>query len=325
MGLHMLLKSVGLGIVLLLISVDVAGQLQSLPPELRRAARNPDAEAYRQIQIQRAMERQQRMAMRQAEADARASAQLPRDKAPSLTEEDRKRIKALLTPNPEDIFANQELLKSPGTGIFRLYPNSNCESRMQVRVDGDCARHVPGGSVYSFRPGAITPDIHFNDGWLIGDSFFSQIIVASIGDVPLLGLEATASQLRFLTSFEPAADVPGARGQYASLLKGIESDGVRYSKYVRPQLGTTYAMRIIAYRNGNNLERRMAREGVGPDHPVMMFKKLEDEDNRVDLLVAFRIVRRGEDGNLTIVWKELDRKKSPVLRFAQDEEMTDLK
>jgi len=324
MRLHVALKSVGLGIVLLLITVDVAAQLQSLPPDLRRTPRNADEAAYRQIQIQRAMEARQRMAMRQAETEARQSVQPPHEKLPTLTEADRKRIKALLTPNPDDIFANQELLKQPGTGIFRLFPNSNCESRMEVRVDGPCANHVPGGSSYSFRPGAITPDIHFNDGWLIGDSFFSQIIVARIGDVPLVGLEASASQLRFLTSFEPASEIPGARQQFATIMKGIDADGVKYSKGSQPELGATYAMRIVAYRNGNNLERRMAREGVGPDHPVMMFKKLE-EDNRVDLLVAFRIVRREEDGNLTIVWKELERKKSPVLRFAQDEEMTDLK
>jgi len=323
MRLHGALKSVGLGIVLLLITFDVAAQLQSLPPDLRRAPRNPDEAAYRQIQIQRAMEARQRMAMRQAETEARQSAQPPREKLPTLTEADRKRIKALLTPNPDDIFANQELLKQPGTGIFRLFPNSSCESRMEVRVDGPCANHVPGGSSFSFRH-AITPDIHFNDGWLIGDSFFSQIVLAQIGDVPLVGLEARASQLRFLSSFEPASDIPGARQQFAMILKGIDADGIKYSKGAQPQLGMTYAMRIVAYRNGNNLDRRMAREGVGPDHPVMMFKKLE-EDNRIDILVGFRVVRREEDGNLTIVWKELERKKSPVLRFAQDEEMTDLK
>ena len=319
------LKSIGLITVFLLMTVDLVGQLQSLPADLRRAPRNPDEAAYRQIQIQRAMERQQRAAMRQAEAEARASAEPPREKPPSLTEEDRKRIKALLTPNPEDIFANQALLEQPGTGIFRLFPNSSCESRTEVRVDGPCAKHVPGGSSYSFRPGAITPDIHLNEGWLIGDSFFSQIVVARIGDVSLVDLAATAPQLRFLSSFEPANDIPAAKQQYASLLKGIESDGVRYSKYVMPEIGTTFAMRIVAYRNGNNLVRRMTMPGVGPDHPVMMFKKLEEEDNRFDVLVAFRIVRRAEDGNLTIIWKELNRKKSPVLRFGQDEEMTDLK
>ena len=323
MRLHVAL-SVGLGVVLLLITVDVAGQLQSLPPELRRAPRNADEAAYRQIQIQRAMEIRQRAAMRQAEAEARQSVQLPREKPPTLTEEDRKRIKALLTPNPDDIFANQDLLKEPGTGIFKLFPNSNCESRMEVRVDGPCSRHVPGGSSYSFRSGAITPDIHFNDGWLIGDSFFSQIVIAQIGDLPLVGLEAAASQLRFLSAFEPASDIPAARQQFVSIMRGIDSGGVKYSKGVLPQLRTTYAMRIVAYKNGNNLERRLAKDGIGPDHPVRMFQKLE-EDNRVDLLVAFRIVRKEDDGNLTIVWKELERKKAPVLRFGHDEEMSDLK
>ncbi|HKP69321.1 MAG TPA: hypothetical protein VJV05_08555 [Pyrinomonadaceae bacterium] len=262
--------------------------------------------------------------MRQAEVDARSSAQLPREKPPTLTEDERNRIRTLITPNVSDVIENQDVLSQPGTGIFRLFPNSNCESRMEVRVDGPCARHVPGASSYSFRSGAITPDLHFNDGWLIGDSFFSQIVIARIGNLPLVNLASSANELSFLNTFEPAPDIPSARLQYASILKGIESDGVKYSKGVLPQMGMTYAMRIVAYRNGNNLERRMAKEGVGPDHPVMMFKKLE-EDNRADLLVAFRIVRKEEDGNITIVWKELSRRKAPTLRFAQDEEMSDLK
>lgn len=316
--------NIALVIVSLLLTVDVVGQLQSLPPDLRRQPRNPDEAAYRQIQIQRAMESQQRAAMRQAENEARQSIQPPHEQAPSLTEADRKRIKALLTPNPDDVLANQELLKMSGTGIFKLFPNSNCESRMSVRVDGECARHVPGGSSYSFRDGAITPDLHFNDGKLIGDSFFSQIIVARIGDIPLLDLQASSSQVSFLNAFEPALDVPAARQQFALLLKGIESEGVRYSKVVLPEVGTTYAMRIVAYKNGNNVTRRLATGSYAPDHPIMMFQKLE-EDNRADLLVAFRIVRREDDGNITIVWKELKHKKSPVLSFGHDEELTDLK
>ena len=317
-------RGFALVVFLLILITSAFSQLQSLPPELRRAPRNPDEAAYRQVQIQRTIEAQQRQAMRQAEANARASATLPREKLPSLTEEDRKRIEALLTPNPDDVAANKKLLDQSRTGIFRLFPNSDCETRRQIRVDGNCANHVPGGSSYSFRPGALTPDIHFNNGLLVGEGFFAQSIMTELGDMPILELEASAVGFRFLKDFVPAPDFTGARDQYAKIHGGITSDGKTYSNNALPKLNTTYAIRIIAYRNDNNLLRRMPREGTTVDNQVMNFRTVQS-DNRFDLLVAFRIIRREADGNLTLVWKELSRKKSPAITFDRDQELADLK
>lgn len=308
----------------LLLLLDAFGQTQSLPPDLRRTPRNPDEAAYRQIQIQRTLEAQQRQAMRDAERNARATVTLPREKLPRLTEKDRKRIEALLTPNPEDVAANEALLDQPRTGIFRLFPNSDCESKRQIRVDGECANHVPGGSSYSFRSGALTPDIHFNNGLLIGEGFFSLAIVTELGDVPLLDLESSARGLAFLTGFEPSEDLLGARRQYAEIHKGIESGGKAYSNIATPKVNVTYAIRIVPYRNDNNLLRRTETEGITPDSAVNSFQTVQ-ADNRFDLLVAFRIVRREADGNLTVVWKELDRRKSPLITFAKNEKLSDLK
>ena len=308
----------------LLLIASAFGQTQSLPPDLRRTPRNPDEAAYRQIQIQRTLEAQQRQAMREAEASARASATLPRERLPKLTEKDRERIESLLTPNAVDVNNNKKLLDQDRTGIFRLFPNSNCETRRQIRVDGECANHVPGGSSYSFRGGAVTPDLHFNNGFLVGEGFFSYSILAEIGDKSLLELNDSASELRFLKNYDPADTFAKARVQYEEIHKGIASDGKTYSNTVTPKLDTTYAIRIVAYRNGNNLAKRMATEAATPDSPVMSFSMVQ-ADNRFDLLVAFRIIRRESDGNLTILWKELARQKSPVITFDKDEKLSDFK
>lgn len=317
-------RGLSLGALLLLTIVSAAAQTQNLPPHLTRPPRTADEAAYRQIQIQRTIEGQQRQAMRDAERNARSSVSFPREPLPKLTEADRKRIAALLTPDPADVAANQELLQQERTGIFRLFPNSNCETKRQIRVDGDCSNHVPGGSSYSFRSGALTPDIHFNNGKLVAEGFFSQMIVTALGDVPLMKAGEASEKIQFLNSFVPAKDFAGAREQRAEILKGVVANGITFSNAVLPKLDMTYVMRIVAYRNGNNLVRRLPPEGLSSDSPVVNFQIVQ-ADNRYDLVVAFRVIRRETDGNVTIVWKELSRKKSPVITFEREEALSDFK
>src|SRR5688572_16671426 len=87
-------------VVQLLIAGVCTAQLANLPPHLRRTTSNPDQEAYRQIQIQRTLEAQQRAAMRQAEREARDSAKI-KEVMPSVSAADMKRIEQLLTPHPD--------------------------------------------------------------------------------------------------------------------------------------------------------------------------------------------------------------------------------
>ena len=300
------------------------GQTQNLPPNLRTTPRNPDEAAYRQIQIQRAIDAQQRTAMKDMEDNARRTARLPGETIPELSAKDRKRIEALLAPNKDDLEMYKDFLDQDRTGIFRLFPNSNCESGGVIRVDGECINHVPGGSSYSFRGRATTPDIFFNNGLLAAEGFFSQSLLTSLGDVPIESVSPLTEGVGYLRDFEPAIDLESARKQRAEIVRGIEADGVRYSNLAKPRVGGTYAIRIVAYRNGNNLIRRLPKEGTTRESPVFKFAKVQ-EDNRSDLLVAFRIIRQEADGNITIVWKELAKKRSPEINFKDGEEMSDIR
>ncbi|HEY2847765.1 MAG TPA: hypothetical protein VGI80_08100, partial [Pyrinomonadaceae bacterium] len=94
-----------------------------------------------------------------------------------------------MAPDPADVAANKELLREPHIGIFKVYPDADCESAHQIKVDGECAGHVPGGSTYSFRWRAIGKDIKFNHGRLVGDGFFAQTIITELGDITLSGLD----------------------------------------------------------------------------------------------------------------------------------------
>ena len=179
-------RAVILATALVFLPVQAAfAQTQNLPPNLRTTPRNPDEAAYRQIQIQRTLDAQQRTAMKEMEDNARATAKFPGEKLPEMSEKDRRRIEALLAPDPEDLLTYKEFLDQDRTGIFRLFPNSDCETQGIIRIDGECQNHVPGGSSYSFRGRATTPDIFFNNGLLAAEGFFSQEVMTSLGDIAI--------------------------------------------------------------------------------------------------------------------------------------------
>ena len=64
----------------------------------------------------------------------------------------------------------------------------------------------------------------------------------------------------------------------------------------------TYALRVIAYRG--NLYKVFNR---------FRYDVLRG-DNRIDLTLAFRVLRKEKDGSLLILWKELKRGESPKLK-----------
>lgn len=296
-------------------------QLQNLPPHLRRTASNPDQEAYRQIQIQRTLDAQQRTAMRRMEEDARASAAV-KEVMPSVSAADLKRIENLLRPHPEDLQKYKSFLDLDRTGIFKLFPQSDCDEARIVRVDAECANSVPGGSRYSFRAGSKTPDIHYLNDLLYVKGFFALHLISNIGDVAIESLVPGDKFLKPLSEFVPSSDFDGARSQSADLEEGLILGGQRYADRAEVSLDSTYLLRIVTYKNGNNLQRRLARSTASLDDPVLSFEKLLT-DNRLDLIVAFRIVRKDEYGNLTLIWRELGRKKPPTITFTDEQTMAD--
>ncbi len=296
-------------------------QIQNLPPNLRRAASNPDQDAYRQIQIQRTLDAQQRTAMRRAEEEARASAKVP-ERMPSVSPEDLKRIERLLTPAAEDLQRYKAFLDLDRTGIFKLFPHSACEETRIVRVDGECSNSVPGGSRYSFRAAANTPDIHYLNDRLYVKGFFAHHLLANIGDIPIEKLVIGDKFLTPLTEFVPSPDFDGARAQSSDIENELTLGGNVYSNTASIDLNSTYLLRIIAYKNGNNLQRRLDRAAPGENDPLRGFEKLLT-DHRMDLTVAFRIIRKDENGNLTIVWREMNRRKPPVITFPDDQSLAD--
>lgn len=226
------------------------------------------------------------------------------------TKDQEKRLK----PDAEDVARFAGFLKQSKTGIFRLINDLGCESNVYViRADENCRNSIPGGSFYSFREKEYTTiylsDLRLKDGLLISDGILSQNILVRLGDVPLENLSIVSEGMRYLTEFVPEVTSSRATKQYIEIVKGVRADKYEYRKVIPAILDNTYAIRIIAY-HGN-----VYRNFRG------WFFDLISGDNRTDLIIGFRIIRKEHDGDITILWKELNRQKSPKLKNDKNKEL----
>lgn len=282
-----------------------------------------------QVRRQRESENRRMSDLRRAEESARRSVRYPSNATPVLTAKEKKRIEALKAPKEEDVAANSEFLKLPRTGIFRLFPYHDCESHLVVRLDGDCADMIPGSASYRFRKNGFSDDIAFSDGALIADGFFAISIMTNIGEIPLEQVSLTTPGLQFIRDYVPAGEIDKAKIQYANLVKGVMSGRFVYANRSRVAAGSAYALRIIAYRNGNSLGKRVMFYAMFADRSIEgagipLFWRVK-EDTRIDLTIAFRVVRVDSDGSVTLLWKELERKDPPKITFPDGAAWSDLK
>ncbi len=93
---------------------------------------------------------------------------------------------------------------------------------------------------------------------------------------------------------------------------GTESDGYIYSRSVEAKVGEVYLMRVIAYSVQKKVLDTVLNNAE--DKTKLKFQMI-DRDERKDVIIAFRIIKKEADGNLTIIWKEMEKKPSPEIIF----------
>jgi hypothetical protein len=259
--------------------------------------------------------------------------ELPRTKPDGkpYTKEELEKIRALLDPHPGDLAKYKDFLQQPDTGMFRLFPYFDCISKNLISVNGDCENFIQGTWSYSFRRKDYSDenlyDIRLKDGNLIADGFLSQEILVGLGDVPLENISLTSEGMKTLVDFNPKIQSQEAKKQFREITKGINSDGYKYTNSIKAAENTTYAMRIIAYRTKNRLKTEVSRQVKSINISQNRDPRISslNNDKRIDLILAFRIIRKDDDGNITILWKELNRQNSPKLIFEKNERLSDIK
>lgn len=221
--------------------------------------------------------------------------------------------KRRLQPNPQDLAKYAPFLEQPRTGIFRLMPDIGCTENVNViRADAVCLNYVPESSYYSFREKEHTiemlADIRLRNGYLISDGILSQGILVQLGDVELEKLSPAAEGVEFLSDFAPQTQGAEAQKQYLQMMRGVKVGKYEYKKAHPSIENTTYALRVVAYR-GN-----VFRSFRGYRFDIL------DGDKRIDLTLAFRVVRKDADGSITLLWKEIERRDAPRLQFPKRRE-----
>lgn len=249
-------------------------------------------------------------------------------KTKPLTKEEIKRFEDFVAPQAEDLEKYKDFLQQKETGIFRMFPDFDCETKYLVRTDGDCENFVPLSWGYSFRWERHSGrgefhDISLKDVFLLSDGFFTQSLLVSLGDVPLENLTTASNGVNYLGDFVPGTRRQTARDQYDEITKGIRHGDFLYSNKLKAEENTTYALRLIAYKYKDKESFRFNYRNLPtPEESKLYSVKYQ---SRKDNLIAFRIVRKSEDGSVTILWKRLQEKKSPVITFEKNEKFLDFK
>lgn len=214
----------------------------------------------------------------------------------------------ILAPNDEDVSKYADFLKNEKAGITKLAVDFGCADNPSVVVaTPDCMLYtMPGaGSSYSFRINNYRirrlADLTFTNNTFQTTGVLSHGILVNLGDVSLEQISLQSKGVKFLLDFPPTAEYEQAIETERRLIAGIEQGGFVYRSGLAAEENRTFFLRSIAYR-GASLR---AVQGV-------TYNEL-DFDRREDVFVAFRIIRKDEDGSITILWKELDSKKSPKI------------
>jgi hypothetical protein len=217
----------------------------------------------------------------------------------ALTEEHKRR----LYPTAQERERFAAFLRQPHSGLVRLLPHSTCGTDPRVvEVGNKCLDAIPpvpgGGSFYSFgsseHEAARFADVWLKEGMFrVGVAGEALGLLTVLGDVPLESVTLQSAQAAYLAQFVPPTTVADAQGQYAQSNIGFREQGQAYGSTAHVRADTTYVLRSIIYGSDSSLNRRR---------------------KPTDVLVAFRVVNKAEDGSVTLLWRELLSRKAPKLK-----------
>ncbi len=217
---------------------------------------------------------------------------------------------ATLAPDSEDSAEYANFAKQKKSGLVLLVADKGCAANLDVvKANPACVKYtMPGaGSAFSFRKRmhrlTRLADINFKRNTFQALGTLTHGIMVNVGDVPIEKVSLETNGAEFLVNLKAAKDIKKAAALATKLTKGIEEDGFRYASILAAKPNSTYLIRSIAYRG-------QAVKTAGP----FVYNEFEFDDRR-DVIVAFRVVRFKADKSVTLVWKELRKKKSPEIKI----------
>ena len=215
----------------------------------------------------------------------------------------------LLAADDADRVRFAAFLKQANTGLIKLVADLGCdEYSVRKPAINICERFsMPGGgSAYSFRQNDYQM-WKFADLLYDGKSFFafgqmSQGFLVDLGKTPLNEVTRKTIGVEYVFSFTPAVDRATSAKQNADFVEGLRTNGFEYTKLLATVVGNTYILRSIAY-NGN-----APRTNRGLSYNELDF------DKRKDIIVAFTVLQKDFNDTITVLWRTLQTKRSPILK-----------
>jgi hypothetical protein len=194
--------------------------------------------------------------------------------------------------------AYRSLLKLPGTGITKMVSTA-CGNALHLAVisaDPRCDNAVlGGGNPFSFRVRNYTTadiaDLKIRDGLFISGGKFVVGTLTDLGEVALEEVGTSTNGAAQLYKFVPASELSAAREQLSTINRGYADGDYKYAAIARIFPGHSYVLRSVAYR--------LTASGT--------------DDKRDDVLIALKVIGLDASGDVTIVWRELNRIDAPTL------------
>lgn len=209
--------------------------------------------------------------------------------------------KKVLTAEAAELQKYEEFLRQPNTGLFKLLNYQEAKAGLADAKSKFAYPHLRGGGAfYSFAKRNHNADewaqLRLLNGILQGaytemkrttvvnsggapQSFvyasgYSLSVLAAIGDVALEEVSLQTPVLQMLAQLQPPIQYQDFVQQVKLYEAGISSGQQRVQSLLPAQVNTTYVMRTLNFK-------------------------------RADMMVAFRIVHQDNNGNLHILWKQI--------------------
>jgi hypothetical protein len=191
--------------------------------------------------------------------------------------------KQFLAPAKEDRALYAQFLSQPDTGLIRLLPRESFDREDKMTIRG-------GGAYYSFvlltHAYGRGSDLELQQSRLsVGFAGYDYGLLVKAGNGPLDEVSFEHPSVRILANYQIGTTEAEARSEHRRVGAGTHIDGVDVRSNLPVEVNANYVLRSINY----------------PDS---------------DVLVALKVIRKDEDGSVTILWKLLKRFPKPEVAKA---------
>jgi hypothetical protein len=186
--------------------------------------------------------------------------------------------KKFLAPAEEDRALYAQFLSQSDTGLIRLLPRESFDREDKMTIRG-------GGAYYSFvlltHDYGQGSDLELQQNHLmVGFAGLDYGLLVKAGNGPLDEVTFEHPGVRILTNYQIGTTEAEARSEQRRMGAGAQIDGVEVRNRLPVEVNANYVLRSINYRDS-------------------------------DVLVALKVIRKDEDGSITILWKLLKRFPKP--------------